>query len=318
MRDQASAPIKVTAIVAFHNAETTIGTTARSLFAQTLKELEIIFVNDGSLDRGFDIINDLLVHYPDRIDHTSILFYTFNRGTAAAYDTALAHATGEYTITAFPGDYFEPNALKLMADKAKATNADVVWAEHYDTVARGYKRVRISKGAPDLNNMRVDYGSFTLHNKLIRRQLLNDNHITATKGINSWKDICVVSEILSLQPAVEFIHTPLYHHNVPAPHFSDYETRDHLTTTLILEQWFIRHYPDNRYQPFLNALKFAAKSGFLHGKDKDIKLWKATFPELNSRIMSLHTVSRRKRWLYSLLALLPEWLSQPFAQIFIK
>ncbi len=310
--------IKVTVIVAFHNAELTIGTTARSIFEQTLTELEIIFVNDGSLDRSFDIINDMLIHYPERIDNTSILFYTFSRGTAAAYDTALAHASGDYVITASPGDFFEANALKLMSERAYSADADIAWSEHFAGYPGRNKRIRIGKGAPELNLMRIDYGSFTLHNKLIRRRLLTDNRIAATKGVNSWKDICVVSKLLSLSPTVTFIHTPLYHCNRSTAYTSEYESRDHLTTTLLLEQWFVKQYPDNRYQPFLNNLKFVAKSCFLRGKDKDIKQWKATFPELNSRIMRLNAISLHRRWLYSALIWLPEWMAQPLARIFIK
>ena len=310
--------IRVTVIVPFHNAELTIGTTARSLFEQTLQDLEIIFVNDGSLDRGFDIINDMLVRYPDRIDTTSILFYTFNRGTAAAYDTGLAHASGKYVITARPGDYLEAHALRIMADKAAETDADIVWCEHYTGHTGRNKRVRISRGAPDINRMRIDYGAYSMHNKLIRRDMLLNNGIAATKGVNSWKDICVVSKTLSLQPDVAFIKTPLYHHDVPDQTPGDYECRDYLTTTLILEQWFIEAYPDNRFQPFLNNLKFTAKSYYLCGKNKEIGLWKATFPEINGRICSISALSWRKRWLYSAICWSPEWLAKIIARLFIK
>lgn len=58
-----SAP-DISLIVVFHNAETTIERTLRSLNRQSLTSVEYIFVNDGSTDRTVEVIQDFLALNP--------------------------------------------------------------------------------------------------------------------------------------------------------------------------------------------------------------------------------------------------------------
>ena len=58
---------KVSVIVPFYNVEGYIEKCLETLVSQTLKDIEIILVNDGSKDRSIDIVKKFLKQYPEKI-----------------------------------------------------------------------------------------------------------------------------------------------------------------------------------------------------------------------------------------------------------
>ena len=82
--------IKVSVIVPVYNGEKYIARCIDSLLKQTLKEIEIIIINDGSVDKTDEIINSYL---PDeRIKY----FKRTNHGIGSTRNFGLKQASGEY------------------------------------------------------------------------------------------------------------------------------------------------------------------------------------------------------------------------------
>lgn len=111
---------KVTVVVCVYDTEPYLRKCLESIVNQTLKEIEIIIVNDGSRDKSIDIIRE----FADR-DRRIVVFDTENRGVSHARNLGLLNAAGEYIIFVDSDDYLHFDMLRQMYEEVKATGSDV-------------------------------------------------------------------------------------------------------------------------------------------------------------------------------------------------
>lgn len=135
--------IKVSVIVPVYNVEKYIDKCLDSLVAQTLEDIEIIVVNDGSPDRSQEIIDRYTEQYPQKI----FSYQKKNGGLSDARNYGIERANGEYIGFVDSDDWVDKNMFRSMYDMAKREDLDVVlcdliqindgWAQ--GTVASGYR-----------------------------------------------------------------------------------------------------------------------------------------------------------------------------------
>ncbi len=124
--------MKVSVIIPIYNTKEYIRQCLDSILEQTLQEIEIIVVDDGSTDGTTDIIKEYENKYPQKIK----AFYKPNGGQAEARNLALQHAVGEYLGFVDSDDWIDKEMYEEMYNKAKADNADIVicdTTDHYPT-----------------------------------------------------------------------------------------------------------------------------------------------------------------------------------------
>lgn len=114
--------IKVSVIVPVYNVAKYLAKCLDSLVNQTLQEIEIIVVNDGSPDHSQSIIDDYAKRYPDKIRP----FLKENGGLSDARNYGIARASGEYIGFVDSDDYVDLDMYEKMHQKASATGAEVV------------------------------------------------------------------------------------------------------------------------------------------------------------------------------------------------
>lgn len=105
---------KVSVIVPFYNVEGYIEKCLETLVNQTLKDIEIILVNDGSKDRSIDIVKKFLKQYTEKI----VYLEKENGGLSDARNFAIPYAKGEYIAFLDSDDYVEKDMYQLMYDIA--------------------------------------------------------------------------------------------------------------------------------------------------------------------------------------------------------
>jgi glycosyltransferase involved in cell wall biosynthesis len=105
---------KVSIIVAVYKVADYIEQCARSLFEQTLDDLEIIFVDDSTPDDSVAIIARTLQDYPNRQGQVKILHHEHNMDLPQTRKDGLNAATGEYLIFMDGDDWVEPNYAELL------------------------------------------------------------------------------------------------------------------------------------------------------------------------------------------------------------
>lgn len=112
---------KVSVLVPAYNVDKYIGEFLNSLVSQTLKEIEIILVNDASPDACHNIISEFLVD--DRIKYIN---KPVNEGLWKARQSAYEMATGEYVINLDPDDYIDEDFFESLYVFGKDNALDVV------------------------------------------------------------------------------------------------------------------------------------------------------------------------------------------------
>ena len=99
---------------------------ARSLFGQTLEDIEFLFIDDCSPDRSIDVMREVLEGFPERKGQVTVHRMPVNSGQAAARMQGMALARGEYVIHCDSDDYVDVDAYAALYGKARAEDLDVV------------------------------------------------------------------------------------------------------------------------------------------------------------------------------------------------
>lgn len=120
--------VKVSVIIPAYNTEKYMVECLDSLLKQTLKEIEIIVVDDGSTDGTLKILRKYEVDFPQKIR----VFHKENGGQASARNLALKYATGEYLGFVDSDDWIDINMYEVMYSKAKNEGADIVICDMVD------------------------------------------------------------------------------------------------------------------------------------------------------------------------------------------
>ena len=118
----------VSIIVPVYNAQAHIARCIESIRKQTYQNIEIILLNDGSNDVSLPICQ-MFADVEPRI----VLVDKKNSGVSATRNLGLKLAQGEYLQFADSDDYLQPDATRLMVEKAVQYNADMVIA-HYNRI----------------------------------------------------------------------------------------------------------------------------------------------------------------------------------------
>ena len=117
---------KVSIIIPTYNVKPYLRECLDSVVGQTLKDIEILCVNDGSTDGSLEIIEEYA-----RKDDRIIVISGSNGGYGKAMNKGLHQATGEYIGIVEPDDYIALNMYEELYEKAKFYDADIVKADFY-------------------------------------------------------------------------------------------------------------------------------------------------------------------------------------------
>lgn len=124
---------KVSVIVPVYGVEKYIERCARSLFKQTLDDIEFIFVDDCTPDRSIEILKQLLEDYPQRKKQVIIVSHEKNMGLPIARQSGLKVASGKYIAHCDSDDWVDVTMYEKMYNKAIKEDADIVVCGYRET-----------------------------------------------------------------------------------------------------------------------------------------------------------------------------------------
>lgn len=116
--------MKLSVIIPVYNASDYLRKCLDSVINQTLKDIEIICVNDASTDNSLEILNE----YADKDKRIKIISYKENKGQGYARNLAIQNATGEYIGFIDSDDTIESDYYEYLYNKATSNKADIVSA----------------------------------------------------------------------------------------------------------------------------------------------------------------------------------------------
>lgn len=175
---------KVSIIVPAYNTEKYIYKCLLSLIKQTLKEIEIIIVNDGSTDRTSSIIQQFATE-----DNRIKVINQENKKQGAAKNNGMKIATGEYIGFVDSDDWVDLDYFEKLYNSAKKYNSDIALATNV-RIGNGKtkKRLNIQKEefVTSLQD-KIDISNQVKNpcptNKIYRKKMLNDNSITWPENV---------------------------------------------------------------------------------------------------------------------------------------
>lgn len=208
----------VSVLVPIYKVEKYIETCARSLFEQDYKNIEYVFVNDGSPDSSVDLLNAVIDQYPERATSCSIIHHRFNRGLAAACNTAIDYAQGIYVSHVDSDDWLEKDAISSMVKLQQETGADIVSGNalcHSGRVTFTiaeldyYDKEKMLLGILDFYKPQ----NHSIWRRLIKLSLYKDYHISLKEGINQAEDFQILPRLVYYSQIVAKMDKVVYHYN---------------------------------------------------------------------------------------------------------
>lgn len=177
--------VKVSVIVPIYGVEKYLDKCLKSLVNQTLDEIQIICVNDGSPDNSQEIINNYIAKYPDKV----LGLKKENGGLSDARNYGIPYAQGEYIAFCDSDDWVESTMYEHMYKKAKEDNSDIVICQINDVYEKSGNIIKGGFESPKEsfnlhNNKQALFGlSPVAWDKIYKKNLFLDNQIVYPKGL---------------------------------------------------------------------------------------------------------------------------------------
>lgn len=199
--------VKISVIVPVYNTEKYLSKCINSLVNQTLKDIEIIFIDDGSTDNSKNIIQEYAKN-----DKRIKYFYKENGGQATARNLGLEKAIGEYILFIDSDDFIDKNMLNIMYNIAKSNNLDIVYSDYYIYYSEDNKKIEKSVKIKTNNDI-INYilSAPSPCNKLFRRDFLIEQRFKFPEGI-IYEDFASIPALGINDPKIEYIEKPLYYY----------------------------------------------------------------------------------------------------------
>ena len=282
---------KVSVIVPIYNVEKYLSKCLDSLINQTLDDIEIILVNDGSTDNSGNIAKEYKDKYSDKI----IYFEKENGGLSDARNFGIPYTKGEYIAFLDSDDYIEEDAYEKMYEKAKKEDADYIECDfiwEYPNKQIFDKRIEYIDKKDMVAKVRV-----VAWNKLIKRELIIKNNITFPKGLR-YEDIEFTYKLIPFLEKVSYIDKPFVHYvqrKNSIANVQNVKTADIFTILENVEKYYkeknlydeYKEQIEYNYARYLlcSSLKRMCKVG---DKAKRKELIKKTWEKLNSKYPKWH------------------------------
>lgn len=295
----------VSVIIPVFKVEQFIVRCAKCLLEQSLENIQLIFVDDCSPDNSIALLEKTLQEHPACTKEVQILHHEHNKGLAAARNTGLAVATGEYVLHCDSDDYLELDALEQFYTKAKAADADIVWSDWYLTFATAERYMSQPQYATAQEALQGVLGGgmkFNVWNKLVRRSLYVQHQIAFPEGHNMGEDMTMIMLFAVAQRVASFPKA-LYHYvRLNENAYTQQQTPQQLADILFNANRvtdFLQHHSTLQITSAdISIFQLNVKFPFLAtGKREDYHRWQTWFPEANSYICKNHSMGVRARFL---------------------
>ena len=223
---------KVSVIIPVYGVEKYIERCARSLFSQTLDNIEFIFIDDCTLDNSMKILYGIVEEYYPYIKDKNWSVKTKkmlkNSGLPAVRRDGILSATGEYLIHCDSDDWVEPQMFKSMYEKAINEHADIVVCDFFtstDYVDTKYVGTRAKQKKQFLYNLIKRQESWAVWNKLVLRSLYSN--ITYPK-YPMGEDMVVCLQLVAKCNKIAYLQSAFYHYYTNMESITHKKNEEHL------------------------------------------------------------------------------------------
>ena len=240
---------KVSVIVPIYNVEKYLEKCINSLLSQTLEDIQIILVNDGSKDNSGNIAKEYEKNNKDRV----IYVEKENGGLSDARNYGLKYATGDFIAFLDSDDYIEKNAYEEMYNKAIEENADYV---ECDFIWEFPNKIRVDKQYPYKNKKEMlSFVRVVAWNKLIKRQLITDNNLEFPKGLR-YEDVEFTYKLIPFVNRFAYVDKPFIHYVQREDSIANVQNERTAEIFTVLDNVIEFYKKNNIYEEYRNELEY--------------------------------------------------------------
>jgi CDP-glycerol glycerophosphotransferase (TagB/SpsB family)/glycosyltransferase involved in cell wall biosynthesis len=206
---------KISIVMPVYNVERYLRACLDSVIAQTLQDMEVIIVNDGSKDSSLSILEEYQGKYPELMK----VFTTENHGVSHARNYGMSKASGDYILFVDSDDYIEADMCEKLYRKAVTDGNDIVICGRYNV----YEREHIGefqREAVETNlisqNFELSVNKFEFAHispfpwdKLFKRELLQG--MTFPEKMR-FEDLVFTFEVICKSKCIGVVNEPLYNY----------------------------------------------------------------------------------------------------------
>lgn len=286
--------IRVSVIIPVYGVERYVERCIRSIMAQTFDEpFECIIVDDCSPDGSMEVVEGLLAESETSTEF-HIVHHERNLGLAAARNTGMAHAKGDYVFHLDSDDFIEPDTLDSLYRVAVEMEADIVVADYFLTYEKRdvCQHLRIPDTREGILSALItgkmpETVARANWNKLIKRTLYVENEIKYVEGVDYNEDLLVMlplcfhaRKIVKLDRA--FVHYVQTNGASLTKKISQKNIRNKLRANEIVSEFLIAHHLER----LIDALNQKKMQDWLyaligsHGKEQ--KAYLHVYPEFDA------------------------------------
>jgi len=285
--------IKISIIIAVYNCEKYIEACVRSLFEQTLNDIEYVFVNDATPDISITVLEKVIEDYPTRKPFIKIINLERNGGVSNARRIGIENATGEYVIHADSDDWVDKDMYERLYLKAKETDADIVGCNfRHEFTDIQYDFHQQYADSTEDNISRLINGRIfpSLCTSLTRRSLIEDNKITFPVGLNMGEDLFFNLQLYLHAKKIVSIDWAPYHYRHTENSSCVQRTRRSIDSDIaiagLIEKLMRNHHLYDKYAKDIEYRKFFSKMPLVQdlSKQRDYQEWLCLYPETHKLI----------------------------------
>ena len=211
--------VKISVIMPVYNEEQYLEKTCQSLKQQTLDDIELICINDGSTDNSTDILTNLATEY----DNIRIINQE-NQGSGIARNKGIDEAKGEYIAFLDADDkYIDPYSLEKMYEYGYKNNADIICGNLKRISSEGKLEDNFNYAEgnyayfPEYDKLTPqDYGiPWAFYKNIYRKKFLDENNIRFP-DLKRGQDPVFLADVLTKTDIIYTVPVYLYGYNYSA------------------------------------------------------------------------------------------------------
>lgn len=216
---------KVSIIIPIYKVEKYLRECLDSVINQTLEDIEIILVDDGSPDNCPQICDE----YAEKDNRIKVI-HKQNGGYGAAVNTGIQNATGEYIGIIESDDWVSPCMYECLYNKSNTQKYDIIKGSYGRVINSKTYKINIAyhlmkmydrlksftfKDCPELLNYHTSIWS-----AIYRREWLIENNIKFVEDIRPYEDLPFIAEAYAKAGSIAIVPLPLYYYRTDASNSS--------------------------------------------------------------------------------------------------
>lgn len=199
---------KVSVIIALYNKEKYIKKCIKSLLNQTLKDIEIIVVNDCSTDKSLDIVKS----FDDK--RIKVVINKKNKGIGITRNIGVSKATGEYIGFVDADDYVEKDMYEKYYNYAKENNLDLLTSDYFKIINNKKEYFKVDNFEItniEKNNNIINLINYGPCNKLFKKELIINNNIIFSET-TKFEDVIFVASSVKYCKNIGYLNEAYYNY----------------------------------------------------------------------------------------------------------